>query len=75
VQRLSRSGHSAEGEGGGKQGGSAASQDGGTVTAAAAAAALPARRNDTSAVNAARDRYLQRKQGEGAGRGGAGSRK
>lgn len=35
--------------------------------AAAAAAALPVRRNDCTAVNAARERYMQRKQQQGCG--------
>jgi len=64
VQRLSRSGRSPED--GAPKASVAAKPGEAPSTGAEAAEALPARRNDSTAVNAARERYMQRKQQQGA---------
>jgi len=63
VQRLSRGSASSEGATEAQQkAGAASNATAGTEGASAAAPGLPVRRNDGSAVSAARERYMQRKQ-------------
>lgn len=57
VQRLSRSGKADE-----EETGTAAGEGAKESKAAVVAAAMPVKRNDSTSVNAARERYLQRKQ-------------